>query len=59
VGFPASALAQRSPPDLKGDPPGMSDRKLPETGAAAGLVGLAGMGLPMAGFGLRLRLPGG
>jgi LPXTG-motif cell wall-anchored protein len=35
------------------------NRQLPATGADAGLVGLAGMGLLMAGFGLRLRLPGG
>lgn len=38
---------------------GAGNRQLPATGSDAGLVGLAGMGLLMAGFGLRLRLPGG
>jgi len=72
LAFPAGALAQRSPPKLREAPPGMGkrgkqgaagaragNRKLPATGTDAGLVGLAGMGLLMAGFGLRLRLPGG
>ena len=67
LAFPAGALAQ---PELREGPPDMErgqrgergsggDRRLPATGADAGLVGLAGMGLLMAGFGLRLRLPGG
>jgi hypothetical protein len=50
-------MGERGKQDAAGARAG--NRKLAATGTDAGLVGLAGMGLLMAGFGLRLRLPGG
>lgn len=51
---PRAGQSPRPPADRQaGEAP-----QLPRTGADAGLVGLAGAGLLMMGFGLRLRLPG-
>jgi len=52
---PAAAPAQSSAPATPA--PSASAAQLPRTGADALLTALAGVGLVMAGVGLRLRLP--
>jgi hypothetical protein len=58
---PAPAAPAPAPPAAPAAPasaaPTASAAQLPRTGAETLLVGLAGVGLVMAGVGLRLRLP--
>jgi LPXTG-motif cell wall-anchored protein len=55
---PAPAPAQTAPaPAAATTVPATSGAQLPRTGSDTLLIGLAGLGLVMAGVGLRLRLP--
>ena len=54
---PAPAAAQTAPAAPAAAAPTASAAQLPRTGAETLLTALAGLGLVMAGVGLRLRLP--
>jgi LPXTG-motif cell wall-anchored protein len=54
---PAPAASQAAPAAPAAAPPTASVVQLPRTGAETLLTALAGVGLVMAGVGLRLRLP--
>lgn len=60
----AAPPLETAPPSGGGQPPAMQQSrsrpasKLPSTGSDAGLLGLAGLGMLLTGFGLRLRTQG-